>query len=166
MAETVQLTDLHVIQRFSLAVRGATADRAEVLAALRADVAWLQSVERHAPSRPVAAVADLPLANEAADPNDDEDATDGADWVADGADWDADWDADDADGDEESAEVAGEPVARRAPPRKAPARRVPARVVPARAVPAKTGSVTKASAKKKPAAQPATQPRATRTRKA
>ena len=40
--DDVQLTDLEVIQRWSLAVRSATADRAEVVAALRADLAWLE----------------------------------------------------------------------------------------------------------------------------
>ena len=40
--DDVQLTDLEVIQRFSLAVRGASASRAEVVAALQADLAWLQ----------------------------------------------------------------------------------------------------------------------------
>lgn len=39
--DDVQLTDLEVIQRFSLAVRGATASRAEVVAALQADLAQL-----------------------------------------------------------------------------------------------------------------------------
>ncbi len=37
----MQLTDLEVIQQFSLAVRGATASRAAVVAALRRDLAWL-----------------------------------------------------------------------------------------------------------------------------
>jgi hypothetical protein len=41
MGDEVQLTDLTVIQRFSLAVRGATAERAEVVAALEADLAYL-----------------------------------------------------------------------------------------------------------------------------
>lgn len=40
-ADDVQLPDLEVIQRFSLAVRGATAPRADVVAALQADLAWL-----------------------------------------------------------------------------------------------------------------------------
>jgi hypothetical protein len=42
MADDVQLTDLEVIQRWSLAVRSASADRAEVVAALRADLAWVE----------------------------------------------------------------------------------------------------------------------------
>jgi hypothetical protein len=46
MADDVQLTDLEVIQRFSLAVRGATADRAAVVAALEADLAWLKGTRR------------------------------------------------------------------------------------------------------------------------
>jgi len=41
MGDEVQLTDLTVIQRFSLAVRGATAERAEVVAALEAVLAYL-----------------------------------------------------------------------------------------------------------------------------
>lgn len=50
MGDDVQLTDLQVIQQFSLAVRGATADRAEVVAALQADLAYLTGT-RKAPAR-------------------------------------------------------------------------------------------------------------------
>lgn len=50
--DDVQLTDLEVIQRWSLAVRRATAERAEVVAALRADLAWLEG--RRAASRSAA----------------------------------------------------------------------------------------------------------------
>ena len=39
----VRLTDLEVIQRYSIAVRGETAERDELVATLRADLAWLQS---------------------------------------------------------------------------------------------------------------------------
>ena len=39
--DEVQLTDLKVIQEFSLAVRGATASRDAVVAALQADLAYL-----------------------------------------------------------------------------------------------------------------------------
>ena len=46
MPDDVQLTDLEVIQRYSLAVRGATADRAELVAALEADLAWLSGRSR------------------------------------------------------------------------------------------------------------------------
>jgi hypothetical protein len=42
MADSVQLTDLDVIARYSIAVRSATADRDELLETLRADVAWLE----------------------------------------------------------------------------------------------------------------------------
>jgi hypothetical protein len=53
--DRVDLTDLEVIQRWSLAVRGASAERSEVLAALRADLAWLEGrrapVSRSAPAR-------------------------------------------------------------------------------------------------------------------
>lgn len=41
MADDVQLTDLEVIQRYSLAVRGATASRAELVQALESDLDWL-----------------------------------------------------------------------------------------------------------------------------
>ncbi|MGB8649066.1 MAG: hypothetical protein WCD35_00245 [Mycobacteriales bacterium] len=50
MADDVQLTDLEVIQRFSLAVRGATAGRADVIAALEADLAWLVGGRRSSPA--------------------------------------------------------------------------------------------------------------------
>lgn len=49
--EDVSLPDLQVIQRYSLAVRGATAPRADVIAALRADLEWLTGT---APAVPVA----------------------------------------------------------------------------------------------------------------
>jgi hypothetical protein len=42
-ADDVQLPDLEVIQRYSLAVRGETAPRADVIAALQADLDWLKS---------------------------------------------------------------------------------------------------------------------------
>lgn len=46
MADTIELTDLEVISRYSLAVRAASADRADVIAALRADLAWLEGGRR------------------------------------------------------------------------------------------------------------------------
>ena len=46
MADDVQLTDLQVIQQFSLAVRGATANRADVVAALEADLAYLKGTKK------------------------------------------------------------------------------------------------------------------------
>jgi len=53
--DTVQLTDLEVIQQFSLAVRGATAKRSDVIAALEADLAYLQGATRRSPApKPVA----------------------------------------------------------------------------------------------------------------
>ena len=52
-ADDVQLPDLEVIQRYSLAVRGATAPRADVIAALQADLAWL--TERRRPAAPAPA---------------------------------------------------------------------------------------------------------------
>lgn len=42
MADPVQLTDLDVITRYSIAVRSATADRDELVETLRADLAWLE----------------------------------------------------------------------------------------------------------------------------
>ncbi len=53
--DDVQLTDLEVIQRYSLAVRGASASRAELVAALQADLAWLQG-GRRAPVKTAAPV--------------------------------------------------------------------------------------------------------------
>jgi hypothetical protein len=53
--DDVQLTDLEVIQRYSLAVRGASAPRAELVAALQADLAWLQG-GRRAPAKATATV--------------------------------------------------------------------------------------------------------------
>lgn len=44
--DDVQLTDLEVIQRYSLAVRGGSAPRAELVAALRADLDWLTGGRR------------------------------------------------------------------------------------------------------------------------
>ncbi|HVU72642.1 MAG TPA: hypothetical protein VHE83_06760 [Mycobacteriales bacterium] len=40
--DRVALTDLGVISRYSLALRTAEADRADVIALLRADLAWLE----------------------------------------------------------------------------------------------------------------------------
>lgn len=52
--DDVQLTDLEVIQRYSLAVRGASASRSEVIAALQADLDWLKSGRRAAPAKAAA----------------------------------------------------------------------------------------------------------------
>jgi hypothetical protein len=41
--DRVELTELDVITRFSLAVRSATAPRDELIAALRSDLTWLES---------------------------------------------------------------------------------------------------------------------------
>lgn len=58
MADTIELTDLEVISRYSLAVRAASADRADVIAALRADLAWLEGGRRAAaPAQKPAAAA-------------------------------------------------------------------------------------------------------------
>ena len=65
MSDSVDLTDLEVITRFSLAVRVAKADRADVVAALRSDLAWLDGSRRastpDAGSRPTAAPAPAPV---------------------------------------------------------------------------------------------------------
>ncbi|MGI8536003.1 MAG: hypothetical protein ACR2K2_05785 [Mycobacteriales bacterium] len=53
MADDVQLTDLEVIQRYSLAVRGATASRAELVQALKADLDWLTGNSRRTEPAPV-----------------------------------------------------------------------------------------------------------------
>ncbi|MBV9292519.1 MAG: hypothetical protein JO222_08710 [Frankiales bacterium] len=53
--DRVELTELDVITRFSLAVRTATADRDQVIAALRADLAWLEGGRPRAiPAAPAA----------------------------------------------------------------------------------------------------------------
>jgi len=57
MAETddrVELTDLDVITRYSLAVRAATADRDELIETLRGDLAWLEGGRRRATPAPAA----------------------------------------------------------------------------------------------------------------
>ena len=41
--DRVELTELDVITRYSLAVRSATASREELITALRDDLAWLES---------------------------------------------------------------------------------------------------------------------------
>jgi hypothetical protein len=46
--DRVDLTDLDVITRYSLAVRAATADRSELIAALRSDLDWLEAGRRSA----------------------------------------------------------------------------------------------------------------------
>jgi hypothetical protein len=54
----VELTDLDVIARYSLAVRTATADRDELIAALRSDLEWLQGARlRRATPAPTPAAA-------------------------------------------------------------------------------------------------------------
>ena len=55
MADDVRLTDLQVIQRYSIAVRGETADRDELIAALQADLDWLQGSR----SRPRVAASEV-----------------------------------------------------------------------------------------------------------
>ena len=53
-SDDVPLTDLEVVQRYSLAVRAASAPRDELVAALEADLAWLTG---GAPRRRTAAAA-------------------------------------------------------------------------------------------------------------
>ena len=55
--DDVQLPDLQVIQRYSLAVRGATAPVADVIEALQADLAWLTGGTRRRPTAPAPAKA-------------------------------------------------------------------------------------------------------------
>jgi DNA end-binding protein Ku len=50
--DEVQLPDLQVIQRYSLAVRGATAPTADVIAALQSDLAWLTGSGRRRTTEP------------------------------------------------------------------------------------------------------------------
>jgi hypothetical protein len=54
-SDRVDLTELDVITRYSLAVRHGTAVRAEVIQTLRADLAWLEggrrTTSRSAPTR-------------------------------------------------------------------------------------------------------------------
>jgi hypothetical protein len=61
MADSVQLTDLDVIARYSIAVRTASADRDELIETLRADLEWLE--RNHRPPRP-APVADAGVEEE------------------------------------------------------------------------------------------------------
>ena len=55
--DRVELTDLDVITRYSLAGRTATADREDLIAALRSDLAWLEEGRRprSAPAKKTAA---------------------------------------------------------------------------------------------------------------
>ena len=66
MSDDVQLTDLQVIQRYSLAVRGATASRVELVAALQADLDWLRGGRRPATVVPDRAPAAEPKKRAAA----------------------------------------------------------------------------------------------------
>jgi hypothetical protein len=52
MSDDVSLTDLEVIQQFSLAVRGASAPRDRVIAALESDLAYLKGTpKKRAPAK-------------------------------------------------------------------------------------------------------------------
>jgi hypothetical protein len=48
--DRIELTDLDVITRYSLAVRAATAEREELIAALQSDLAWLEQGRRPRPA--------------------------------------------------------------------------------------------------------------------
>lgn len=61
MVDDVQLTDLEVIQRYSLAVRGATASREELVQALQADLAWLAGSSRRTRRAPAAPARTAPV---------------------------------------------------------------------------------------------------------
>ena len=60
-SDDVSLTDLEVIQRFSLAVRGPVASRAEVVAALRSDLAWLTGEAARSAASPPAPAGRRPV---------------------------------------------------------------------------------------------------------
>jgi hypothetical protein len=45
-SDRVDLTELDVITRYSLAVRHGTAERSEIIETLRADLAWLEGPRR------------------------------------------------------------------------------------------------------------------------
>ena len=45
-SDRIELTELDVITRYSLAVRHGTAERSELIDALRADLAWLEGGRR------------------------------------------------------------------------------------------------------------------------
>jgi hypothetical protein len=55
--DRVELTELDVITRYSLAVRSATADRGELIAALRSDLAWLEGGRSRRPTARSSGVA-------------------------------------------------------------------------------------------------------------
>jgi hypothetical protein len=58
--DDVQLPDLQVIQRYSLAVRGASAPRADVIEALQSDLTWLTGGGRRRPAAPARKAAASP----------------------------------------------------------------------------------------------------------
>jgi hypothetical protein len=133
MADSVQLTDLDVITLYSIAVRSATADRDELIAILRADLAWL---EAGGESRP-------PVAREQIEFEDvDESPTDS---VEDEYDEPGDSEAQpELDREIGSADSEPEPVAEVAAPKaRAPIRRMAVTITP----PARKTAVKKTAAK-------------------
>jgi hypothetical protein len=65
--DDVQLADLEVVQRYSLALRTATASREDLVAALEADLAWLTggAPRRRTAARPTARKASARRTREA-----------------------------------------------------------------------------------------------------
>jgi hypothetical protein len=64
MADSVQLTDLDVITRYSIAVRTASADRDELIETLRADLTWLERGQRRTAPAPVVEVEPVAVAED------------------------------------------------------------------------------------------------------
>jgi outer membrane biosynthesis protein TonB len=144
MSDSVQLTDLDVIIRYSIAVRSAAADRDELIETLRADLDWLEQGVGGSPRRRVELAEEPPLSDDLEpapalepEPVAEEPAP-------------------------EPEPVTEEPAA--AP--RAPIRRMPVDVRPApkRAAPAKKAAVKKVAVKKVPAKHTATKkPAASKT---
>jgi hypothetical protein len=121
MADPVQLTDLDVITRYSIAVRTATADRGELIETLRADLSWLERGHRRAypAETPDAALAevDTELVDAEVDSEGDSEAASGSALLADSQ----------AAPDREPAQAgqagqAKKPAAKKASPKRAPVR--------------------------------------------
>jgi len=118
MGDPVQLTDLDVITRYSIAVRAATADRDELLQTLRSDLAWLERGRPRATNYAARAAAEVSYEEPEADYSYDE-------------------------AEEEPAPRA--PIRRMAMP---PARRTPAKKTAAKSTTAKRTTAKRTTAKK------------------
>ncbi|HVE63708.1 MAG TPA: hypothetical protein VNB94_07900 [Mycobacteriales bacterium] len=68
----VRLTDLEVIQRYSIAVRGETADRSDLVAALRSDLTWLEGGARTRRAAASTSEVGVALADDLDDDQDDD----------------------------------------------------------------------------------------------